>query len=159
MTPITFPNQDGLRLFGMLHQPAVPREGAETVLILSPGVKMRVAPHRLYNKLAERFVAMGYTVLRFDFHGLGDSEGTAPESAALRLLLRDAAGAIRGRHGRRDGLDAAHARNPALHRGGALRRRPDRTADGRERRPDRRALRHLHPRHSRRVQLGTRLDT
>jgi uncharacterized protein len=88
VTPITFPNQDGLRLFGMLHQPAVPREGAETVLILSPGVKMRVAPHRLYNKLAERFVAMGYPVLRFDFHGLGDSEGAAPET-----LLADFYGA------------------------------------------------------------------
>ena len=79
-TPITFQNREGLRLFGMLHQPAVPREGAETVLILSPGVKMRVAPHRLYVKLAERFVAMGHPVLRFDFHGLGDAEGTAPES-------------------------------------------------------------------------------
>ncbi len=88
VTPITFSNQDGLRLFGMLHQPAVPREGAETVLILSPGVKMRVAPHRLYNKLAERFVAMGYPVLRFDFHGLGDSEGAAPEA-----LLADFYGA------------------------------------------------------------------
>jgi pimeloyl-ACP methyl ester carboxylesterase len=88
VTPITFPNQAGLRLFGMLHQPAVPREGAETVLILSPGVKMRVAPHRLYNKLAERFVAMGYPVLRFDFHGLGDSEGAAPET-----LLADFYGA------------------------------------------------------------------
>jgi pimeloyl-ACP methyl ester carboxylesterase len=88
VTPITFSNQDGLRLFGMLHQPAVTRGGAETVLILSPGVKMRVAPHRLYNKLAERFVAMGYPVLRFDFHGLGDSEGAAPEA-----LLADFYGA------------------------------------------------------------------
>ena len=88
VTPVTFSNQDGLRLFGMLHQPAVPREGAETVLILSPGVKMRVAPHRLYNKLAERLVTMGYPVLRFDFHGLGDSEGDAPET-----LLADFYGA------------------------------------------------------------------
>ena len=87
-TPITFRNRDGLRLFGILHQPAVPREGAETVLILSPGVKMRVAPHRLYVKLAERFVAMGHPVLRFDFHGLGDSEGAAPET-----LLADFYGA------------------------------------------------------------------
>jgi uncharacterized protein len=88
VTPITFSNQDGLRLFGMLHQPAVAREGAETVLMLSPGVKMRVAPHRLYNKLTDRLVAMGYPVLRFDFHGLGDSEGAAPEA-----LLADFYGA------------------------------------------------------------------
>ena len=87
-TPITFQNREGLRLFGMLHQPAAPREGAETVLILSPGVKMRVAPHRLYVKLAERFVSMGHPVLRFDFHGLGDSEGGAAEA-----LLADFYGA------------------------------------------------------------------
>ena len=78
--PVTFQNKEGLRLFGILHQPAKPREGAETILILSPGVKMRVAPHRLYVKLAERFVAMGHPVLRFDFHGLGDAEGAAPET-------------------------------------------------------------------------------
>lgn len=80
VTPVTFLNQEGLRLYGMLHQPAVPRDGAETVLMLSPGIKMRVAPHRLYNKLAERLVAMGHPVLRFDFHGLGDAEGRAPET-------------------------------------------------------------------------------
>lgn len=88
MTPVTFTNRDGVRLFGIMHRPAVPRDGAETILILSPGVKMRVAPHRLYNKLADRFVALGHTVLRFDFHGLGDSEGGAPEA-----LLADFYGA------------------------------------------------------------------
>ncbi|MEO5823714.1 MAG: CocE/NonD family hydrolase [Vicinamibacteraceae bacterium] len=71
----TFPNRDGHRLFGILHQPAVPREPGVAILMLSPGVKMRVAPHRLYNKMAARFVALGYPVLRFDFNGLGDSEG------------------------------------------------------------------------------------
>ncbi len=79
VTPVTFVNRDGLRLFGIVHEPAVRRTGAATVLILSPGIKMRVAPHRLYVKLAERLVALGYPVLRFDFHGLGDSEGDAPE--------------------------------------------------------------------------------
>lgn len=78
--PVTFLNKDGLRLFGMLHQPDHPRRTDAAVLLLSPGVKMRVAPHRLYNKMADRFVALGYTVLRFDFHGLGDSEGEAPET-------------------------------------------------------------------------------
>ncbi|MGH9350511.1 MAG: alpha/beta hydrolase [Vicinamibacterales bacterium] len=86
--PVTFPNKDGLRLFGVLHQPAVPRDPGVAILLLSPGVKMRVAPHRLYNKMAARFVALGYPVLRFDFHGLGDSEGEAPDT-----LLADLYGA------------------------------------------------------------------
>ena len=76
----TFPNREGQRLFGILHQPAVPREPGVAILLLSPGVKMRVAPHRLYNKMAARFAALGYPVLRFDFNGLGDSEGEIQES-------------------------------------------------------------------------------
>lgn len=88
MQPVSFPNKDGLRLFGILHRPERPRQGAPVILLLSPGVKMRVAPHRMYNKMANRFAALGYTVLRFDFHGLGDSEGEAPEP-----LLADLYGA------------------------------------------------------------------
>ena len=78
--PVVFPNRRGQQLFGILHHPARERASGVAVLLLSPGVKMRVAPHRLYNKLADRFVEMGLTVLRFDFHGLGDSEGDAPEA-------------------------------------------------------------------------------
>lgn len=80
LIPVTFPNRDGLRLFGILHQPERPREPGVAILLLSPGVKMRVAPHRMYNKMADRFVAMGYPVLRFDFHGLGDSDGETTEA-------------------------------------------------------------------------------
>jgi uncharacterized protein len=87
--PVTFPNADGLRLFGILHQPSAPREPGVAILLLSPGVKMRVAPHRLYNKMAERFVALGYPVLRFDFNGLGDSEGDIDEA-----LLADFYGSV-----------------------------------------------------------------
>jgi hypothetical protein len=80
ITPVSFLNRDGLQLFGMLHQPAQPRADGTAILLLSPGVKMRVAPHRLYTKLADRFVALGYPVLRFDFHALGDAGGSAPEA-------------------------------------------------------------------------------
>src|SRR5688572_25316748 len=82
--PVSFANNDGLRLFGMLHQPQSRKHGV-AILLLSPGVKMRVAPHRLYNKMTERFVAMGYPVLRFDFHGLGDAQGDAPETQLADL--------------------------------------------------------------------------
>ncbi|MEQ1795837.1 MAG: hypothetical protein ABL970_16770 [Nitrospira sp.] len=50
---------------------------------------MRVAPHRLYLNMADRFVALGYSVLRFDFYGLGDSEGEVHEE-----YLADLYGAI-----------------------------------------------------------------
>jgi pimeloyl-ACP methyl ester carboxylesterase len=84
-TPVTFLNPDGLRLFGILHQPERPRDPGTAILLLSPGVKMRVAPHRLYLKMTARFVALGYTVLRFDFHGLGDAEGELPEGQLADL--------------------------------------------------------------------------
>ena len=87
--PVTFENKAGHRLFGMVHRPAEPRASGTAILLLSPGVKMRVAPHRLYLNMAERFVALGYTVLRFDFHGLGDSEGEAEEE-----YLADLYGAV-----------------------------------------------------------------
>jgi uncharacterized protein len=77
--PVTFANRRGERLVGIVHRPAH-GSGDTAVVLLSPGVKTRVAPHRLYNKLAASLVAQGYWVFRFDFYGLGDSEGEVPES-------------------------------------------------------------------------------
>jgi uncharacterized protein len=78
-TPVTFPNRAGQRLFGMLTEPAEGRADA-TIVLLCPGMKMRVGPHRLYVRMAERFAEQGYAVLRFDFAGLGDSEGEVEEA-------------------------------------------------------------------------------
>jgi pimeloyl-ACP methyl ester carboxylesterase len=47
--------------------------------LLSPGIKGRVGPHRLYLKIAARLAPLGFHVLRFDYHGLGDSEGEISE--------------------------------------------------------------------------------
>lgn len=87
--PVTFQNKAGHRLFGMVHRPSVPCASDVAIILLSPGVKMRVAPHRLYLNMADRFVSMGYPVLRFDFYGLGDSEGEAEEE-----YLADLYGAV-----------------------------------------------------------------
>lgn len=65
-------------LTGMLELP-IGTEPETAVLLLSPGVKMRVAPHRLYNRMSSWLAGRGYAVLRFDFYGLGDSEGELPE--------------------------------------------------------------------------------
>jgi len=77
--PVTFPNKDGLALFGIVHEPPDNRRNDTGVIILSPGVKSRVAPHRLYVKMARFFADAGFTTLRFDFYGLGDSEGEIKE--------------------------------------------------------------------------------
>lgn len=77
--PITFLNKDGLKLFGILHKPSPHAQQDAAIIILSPGIKSRVAPHRLYVKMARRFSEIGFHVLRFDFYGLGDSEGEITE--------------------------------------------------------------------------------
>ncbi|HEY9199211.1 MAG TPA: hypothetical protein VIR60_07580 [Gammaproteobacteria bacterium] len=80
MLPVRFRNAQGQQLVGILHRPDSPAPGRPCILLLSPGVKMRVAPHRMYNKMAELFVSEGFPVLRFDFAGLGDAEGEIEHS-------------------------------------------------------------------------------
>jgi uncharacterized protein len=82
MEPVTFVNSKGDLLFGILHEPIETNDANNDtcILLLSPGVKMRVAPHRLYIDMAENFITEGFSVLRFDFWGLGDSEGDFNET-------------------------------------------------------------------------------
>jgi hypothetical protein len=71
---VKFENKNGNTLFGILHIPEDITKNI-AIILLSPGIKSRVAPHRLYVKMAEKFSAMGFYVLRIDPEGLGDSEG------------------------------------------------------------------------------------
>jgi len=83
--PVSFRNQSGLMLFGSLHlpetsPPPIHQKDLPVVVLLSPGVKMRVGPGRLYVPLTELLNSQGFRVLRFDFFGLGDSEGDLAET-------------------------------------------------------------------------------
>ena len=61
-------------LFGILHIPQVPADTG--VVILVGGPQYRVGSHRMFVQIARRFARRRYPVLRFDFAGMGDSEGT-----------------------------------------------------------------------------------
>lgn len=76
---VSFPNPQGHLLHGILHEPEPSLARGVCVLLLSPGIKGRVGPHRLYLRIAARLVPIGFHVLRFDFYGLGDSEGELSE--------------------------------------------------------------------------------
>jgi len=88
-------------LHGMLHRPSPEFARNVCVLLLSPGIKGRIGPHRLYLKLAERFASKGFHVLRFDFHGLGDSAGKVEHE-----VLADLYNSIQGGRYVHDTIDA-----------------------------------------------------
>ena len=86
--PVVLTRPDGVRLAGMYNAGDGPDERNVAILLLSPGVKMRVAPHRQYVRLADTLSAAGWPVLRFDFAGLGDSEGERQERLHSELYTK-----------------------------------------------------------------------
>jgi len=85
--PITFKNNNNQILFGILHIPNDEPKLKMNVGInmLNPGLKTRVAPNRLYIKLARKFCAAGLYVFRFDAAGIGDSEGEIEEGSVFDI--------------------------------------------------------------------------
>lgn len=79
-------NREGHALHALLEEPmeGAARAGLAAVL-LCPGIKTRVGPHRLYRKLSPPFLARGIPVLRVDFRGLGDSEGDWPDDSLEQI--------------------------------------------------------------------------
>lgn len=62
-------------LAGILTEPAQPSAGSlPAVILTNVGANHRVANHRLYVTLARDLAAKGFTVLRFDRAGMGDSQ-------------------------------------------------------------------------------------
>jgi pimeloyl-ACP methyl ester carboxylesterase len=60
-------------LFGILHRPVVPRPGLPGIVLVNAGCVPRLGPHRQYVRLARRWAALGFAVLRLDLSGIGDS--------------------------------------------------------------------------------------
>lgn len=68
---------DGGELFGIYHGAAATSRKA--VLLCAPLGQDYIRCHRLYRQLAGALAAEGIPVLRFDYHGCGDSAGTSDE--------------------------------------------------------------------------------
>ena len=60
-----------------------------TIVILNAGIIHRVGPGRLTVLLARALAAQGFTVLRFDLSGLGDSEARSDGLGLLEATLAD----------------------------------------------------------------------
>jgi pimeloyl-ACP methyl ester carboxylesterase len=63
-------------LVGILTQPGPEQESADrpAVLLLNSGILHRAGASRLYVQIARELAGRGFTCLRFDFSGIGDSE-------------------------------------------------------------------------------------
>jgi exosortase A-associated hydrolase 1/exosortase A-associated hydrolase 2 len=63
----------GARLYGVLDVP--PRPARQGVLVVVGGPQYRAGSHRQFTLLARRLAAAGIAAMRFDYRGMGDSEG------------------------------------------------------------------------------------
>jgi alpha/beta superfamily hydrolase len=60
-------------LVGIVTSAAPATQNKPGVILLNPGIVHRVGPGRIYVKIARALAAQGFTALRFDFSGIGDS--------------------------------------------------------------------------------------
>lgn len=74
MEPMDIPAGSGRRLAALYHPPAA-ADRHRGVLLINPLGQEAVRAHRLLRVLADRLARLGVHVLRFDFHGCGDSSG------------------------------------------------------------------------------------
>lgn len=81
---------NGQRLLGVLAVPAEMPVRCRTVVIAVGGPQYRVGSHRQFVLLARRLAAAGYPALRFDYRGMGDSDGDPRSFEAVADDLRAA---------------------------------------------------------------------
>lgn len=67
-------NCSGDKLLGIVH--AVPRPARRGVLVVVGGPQYRIGSHRQFLLLARALAAAGIPTMRFDYRGMGDSDGT-----------------------------------------------------------------------------------
>lgn len=67
-------------LYGVSHSPTSNEYRDSAILICNSIAHEYIRSHRALRQLADRLAEKGYHVLRFDYHGVGDSSGDFPNS-------------------------------------------------------------------------------
>jgi uncharacterized protein len=73
-------------LLGTLHSPQRLRPRSAAVLLCNPFGEEASRAHRIYRVLATQLERSGYSVLRFDYRGTGDSMGAAEDATVAGWL-------------------------------------------------------------------------
>jgi exosortase A-associated hydrolase 1 len=81
---------EGERLYGVISVPEA--SAARGVLIVVGGPQYRAGSHRQFTLLARSLAARGVPAMRFDYRGMGDSEGAQRDFLAVQADLRAAIG-------------------------------------------------------------------
>jgi pimeloyl-ACP methyl ester carboxylesterase len=76
-------------LVGVVTEPPAATQACQlpAFIILNSGIVHRVGLNRLHVKLARNLAAMGFTVMRFDFSGIGDSQVRADNLPFFKAAL------------------------------------------------------------------------
>src|SRR5439155_9776004 len=91
---VAFQGRQG-RLWGVLARPpAALAASSMAVLVVVGGPQYRVGSHRQFVSLARRLAKSGFATLRFDYAGMGDSEGARPDFLNCGPDLAAALGAL-----------------------------------------------------------------
>ncbi|HVJ53064.1 MAG TPA: alpha/beta fold hydrolase [Aliidongia sp.] len=79
-----------LSLVGILTRAVTPAPtDGPVIVILNTGIIHRVGHHRMFVTMSRSLAQAGYTVLRFDFSGIGDSDPRADDLPPLESCLAD----------------------------------------------------------------------
>ena len=118
-TPFVF-DSDGFQLVGMLHRPgdSAIRNPQPAILFLHGFTGQKTEAHRVFVKTARALARAGFTALRFDFRGSGDSGGEF-EQATVNGWRHDARVAFDTLL-RQPGVDAGRVGVIGLSMGGAV---------------------------------------
>jgi alpha/beta superfamily hydrolase len=115
---VEFPNARGKLLRGMIHQPAGVRSRVPGVVFFHGFTGDRMESHWIFIKCARALAQDGFSSLRFDFYGSGESEGEFHQ-ATLQSEIADARAAVRFMQ-QQKGIDPARLGLCGLSLGGCV---------------------------------------